>query len=127
MAFRVFHQPVKGLYWLSKDIYYKNDALPTEPDAKQLNNIRNHISHKYLKVQNSCYCPSSHRKANGYESTYPIDENELQEQTIKLLKLARSALIYLSLAVESHEKQAKQNNQGLSVQMQMNEVGYQRW
>ena len=119
--------PLKGLYWLSKDIYYKNDDRPTEPDAKQLNNIRNHISHKYLKVQHSCYNPSIHRKTNGYELTYPIDENELKEQTIKLLKLVRSALIYLSLAVERHEKQTRENKQGLTVSMQMNEVGDQRW
>lgn len=119
--------PLKGLYWLSKDIYYKNDARPPEPDAKQLNHIRNHISHKYLKVQHSCNSHSSYRKSNGHESTYPIDENELQEQTKKLLKLVRSALIYLSLAVEWQEKQTRQKEQGRTATMQMPEVGEQRW
>jgi hypothetical protein len=99
--------PLNGLYWLSKDIYYKNDKRPTEPDAKQLNHIRNHISHKYLKVQHSSNNPASWRENNGHELTYPIDEAELQEQTIKLLKLVRSALIYVSLAVNCEEKQRR--------------------
>lgn len=117
---------LKGLFWLSKDIYYKNADRPTEPDAKQLNHIRNHISHKYLKVQHSCCNPNSYRKSNGHELTYPIDENELQEQTIKLLKLVRSALIYLSLAVERQAKETRQTEQGLTGSMQMFDVGEQR-
>lgn len=118
---------LNGLYWLSKDIYYKNTDRPTEPDAKQLNHIRNHISHKYLKVQHSYDNPSNYRKSNGHELTYPIDEKELQEQTIKLLKLVRSTLIYLSLAVEWQEKQTRQKEEGHTATMQMSEVGEQRW
>jgi hypothetical protein len=108
---------LNGLYWLSKDI---NAKRPTEPDAKQLNHIRNHISHKYLKVQHSTNNPASWRKNNGHDFTYPIDEAELQEQTIKLLKLVRSALIYVSLAVHCEEKQRRLKvESGLIAEMSM--------
>lgn len=118
--------PLKGLYWLSKDIFYKNDKRPIEPDSKQLNYIRNHISHKYLKVQHSSNNPASWRKNSGDD--YPIDEKELQEQTIKLLKLVRSALIYVSLAINWQEKNNPKTERNKIVGVSMANVDdNQRW
>ncbi|MDD4962598.1 MAG: LA2681 family HEPN domain-containing protein [Gallionella sp.] len=120
---------LNGLFWLSKDVFYKDDKRPTEPDAKQLNHIRNHISHKYLKVQHSYSNPASWRENNGHELTYPIDETELQEQTVKLLKLVRSSLIYVSLAIHWQEKQNPlKESDGLVAEMPMYHIeDNQRW
>lgn len=99
--------PLRGLYWLSKDLYFrKSDHQPIEPDAKHLNHIRNHIAHKYLCV----YCDwasdiKSRRENKGHRLSYPIGDEEFICQSVKLLKLVRSALTYLSLA--AHAKDSK--------------------
>jgi len=99
--------PLRGLYWVSKDLYYKaNPEQPTEPDARHLYYIRNHITHKYLKVHDHILCDTvSWRERHGYDLLYPISELELQEQAVKLLKLVRSALIYVSLAAHWSERE----------------------
>lgn len=101
--------PLRGLYWLSKDLYFKkSDHHPIEPDAKHLNHIRNHIAHKYLCV----YCDwasdiESLRKNKGHHLSYPIGDKEFISQSVKLLKLVRSALIYLSLAAHAQESKSR--------------------
>ncbi len=51
-----FHQfrnwPLRGLFWLSKDLYEDEPEFreAIEPDARALNEIRNHAEHKYLKI-----------------------------------------------------------------------------
>lgn len=44
--------PLRGLFWLSKDLYEDKQGFmePMEPEAQQLNEIRNHLEHKYLKI-----------------------------------------------------------------------------
>ncbi len=40
--------PLRGLFWLSKDLFDDTFKSATEPDAAELNDIRNHLEHKYL-------------------------------------------------------------------------------
>ncbi|MEE7627893.1 LA2681 family HEPN domain-containing protein [Methylobacter sp. Wu8] len=118
--------PLRGLYWVSKDLYYKADSSqPMEPDARHLNYIRNHITHKYLKVHDHILCDTSNwRDKEGHELSYPISDRELKQQAIKLLKLVRNALIYVSLAAHSNECKAREKiGEGLIGEMQLFEIG----
>lgn len=42
--------PLRGLFWLSKDLYEARFKEYIEPDAQELSEIRNHLEHKYLKL-----------------------------------------------------------------------------
>ncbi|MGX5746211.1 LA2681 family HEPN domain-containing protein [Bacillus toyonensis] len=105
--------PLKGLYWLSKDLYYKGDIdyrNVIEPDAQKLDEIRNHLEHKFLDIHFPFY------NIQGDKSlTESINEDELYERTIKLLKLSRAALIYLSLAIHIEEQNRKEMYAGKNI------------
>lgn len=100
--------PLRGLFWLSRDFYYKSSSdRAVDPEAKVLHDIRNHIAHKYLRVHDHVlYGAAEERARRGRELSFPVSDVELSGQSIKLLKLVRSALIYLSSAV-AHEESRK--------------------
>ena len=102
--------PLRGLYWLSKDLYFKKSGYHSiEPDAKHLNHIRNHIAHKYLCVYSDWITDArKHRENKGHHLSYPIGDEEFKYQSVRLLKSVRSALIYLSLAAHAHESKSRQ-------------------
>lgn len=103
--------PLRGLFWLSKDFYHKSNAdRAVDPEAKILHEIRNHIAHKYLRVHDhTLYGATEERARHGHDLSFPVSDSELIEQSVKLLKLVRSALIYLSAAV-AHEESRKFKN-----------------
>jgi len=101
--------PLRGLFWLSKDFYEKKDEFrdSIEPEAKDLYEIRNHLEHKYLKLHLGYW---SKPDRNDFFSTGLIDSlahslyrRDFEDKTLKLLKLVRSALIYLTLAIQCEE------------------------
>lgn len=100
--------PLRGLYCLSRDFHLKPVGEgAVDPEAKVLNEIRNHIAHKYLRVHDHVlYDAKGDRERNGDELGYAISDQELEHQVMKLLKLARSALIGLNCAV-THEEVAR--------------------
>lgn len=117
--------PLRGLYWLSKDFYHKSNAVRVvDPDAKIIHEIRNHIAHKYLRVHDHfLYAAAEERARLGHELSYPVTDRELIEQSIKLLKLVRSALIYLSAAVAHEESEiSKNHSEDFLGQMHINTV-----
>jgi tetratricopeptide (TPR) repeat protein len=117
--------PLRGLYWLSKDLYFKrDDDQSIEPDARHLNHIRNHIAHKYLRVYDDFFVDAkSFRENEGHELHYSIGGEEFIAQSIKLLKLVRSSLIYLSLAAHAEEARSRQKRGGgLMAEMELYEV-----
>ena len=97
--------PLRGLFSLSRDFYYQSTSPRTvDPEAKVLHEIRNHIAHKYLRVHDDMlYSAAGDRARNGRDLSFPVSEEELIGQSIKLLKLVRSALIYTSSAI-AHEE-----------------------
>ncbi|MDD1702596.1 MAG: hypothetical protein LUQ31_06420 [Methanoregula sp.] len=101
--------PLLGLFWISKDLFEDKmgfaDAL--EPDAKEWYKIRNHLEHKFLKLElsdNEDFNFSSvlFRKSNKNLS-YSIEIHDFERKALKLLKTVRSALIYLVLAMQYEE------------------------
>lgn len=90
----------RGLYWLSKDFFEKETSflLAIEPEAKQLAEIRNFIEHKSFKLVEM---GSNEIADNGL--TYIIQRDDFEEKTLKLFRLVRSAIIYLSLGINLEE------------------------
>ena len=100
--------PLRGLFWLSKDLYEAEFKEFIEPEAKELSEIRNHLEHKYLKLHEAL---RSGHSSNNVETiwhdnlTFSMHRREFESKTLRLIKMARAALIYLSLAIHYEEQQ----------------------
>lgn len=96
--------PLRGLFWVSKDLFEKNENFSDciEPDAKDLNELRNHLEHKYLKVYLDGF------RLPDFDFTrdklaYFISRSELASKTLRLLKLVRVSISYLCFAIHIEE------------------------
>ena len=87
---------LRGLYFLSKDLFEGEFRDVAEPDAANLARLRNQIEHRFVSLQ---YCPYG----DSDETHRLITVEDFQEKTLRLLKMAREALIYLSLAMHREE------------------------
>lgn len=100
---------LRGLYWLSKDIFEEEFKEATEPDAQLLYELRNHLEHKFVTVHDSFF---SSVYTSQSEQTIPgkldISIAELTSKTVRQLKLARAGIIYLTLAVHAEEQRRAQ-------------------
>jgi len=101
---------VDALYWLSCDLTDNPDLTNNSnkwkapnPSAAEIRKIRNAIEHGWLRVA-------------GQEKTiwetqndfaYVITPDNLQQSTLFLLKLVRSAMLYIYMAVSYNENQSK--------------------
>lgn len=111
---------LRGLYWLSKDLYEPNFQGVAEPDARGMAHLRNHLEHKYCQVHEDLGINySSFATAqNGQRLGFRIGREKLDTKTLHILKLARAALIYLSLAVHREEQAGRAVKDGtLAVSM----------
>ncbi len=96
---------------MSKDLYEHNSDFKEglEADARQLYVLRNHLEHNYLLIQDDARDPSSSKpRLRGMDdgSVYVIGRSDFANRTLRILKMARAALIYLSLAVHWEESQS---------------------
>lgn len=92
---------LRGLFWLSKDLYEKDDSefvSSLEPDAKDLALMRNYIEHKSFKTVEFGELSFVD---NGL--TFLISRREFELRTLKLFRLVRAAMIYLSLGINQEE------------------------
>ena len=90
---------LRGLYWLAMDIVgdAPDDQDSIEPDAAHLRKLRNALEHRCLVLRDIAT-----NFPMGIVATASVDDFHMQ--TILMLKLARAALIYLSLAVNREEQ-----------------------
>jgi len=102
--------PLRGLFWLSKDLHEDKPSFKESisPDAQGIHEIRNYLEHRYLKLHDSLW--KRPLKNDVSASSWPIDtlafslyRREFEAKTLRLLKLVRAALIYLSLAINFEE------------------------
>ncbi len=105
--------PLRGLFWLSKDLFEDEPGFRNaiEPDAQELNEIRNHAEHKYLKVHEAEWSPSvsaarsSH--GTGDRLARSVGRHDFEAKALRMLKHARAGLIYLSLGVHGEEQRRR--------------------
>lgn len=110
--------PLRGLYWLSKDLFEEGMKDSMDPDARALSELRNHLEHKYVKVHEDLL--SIRRDFDPFRDklAHMVSRLDLERRTQRLLQLARSALIYLSLAMHHEERKRKlEGDQGLAAPM----------
>jgi len=97
--------PLRGLFWLSKDIFEDDFREFTEPDAQFLSELRNHMEHKFVSVHdNFLRTISPFTTETPKVGVFDISVDDLISKTLRQLRLARAAIIYLSLAVYAEEK-----------------------
>jgi len=103
--------PLRGLFSLSKDLYENRSGFKEtlEPDAKELHDIRNHLEHKYFKLHDDLWHrPSSKEddvvKALSDKLAFSLYRGEFENKTLRLIKMARAAFIYLALAIQTEER-----------------------
>ena len=100
--------PLRGLYYLSKDLYDKDFKDVAEPHAAHLARLRQQVEHRFLSFQ--VYGENESTETHQYMLT-----DDFQERTLHLLKMAREALIYVSLAMHVEEysrKESQRNDNG---------------
>lgn len=102
---------MRGLFWLGKDLYEDRPGFREvmNPDAEGLWEIRNHLEHKYLKLHEGDWhgpLPDDSQASFGLVDTlaYSLARREFTQKTLKVLKMVREALIYLSLGIHCEEK-----------------------
>lgn len=96
--------PLRGLFWIARDIHDRAALRdPIDPDAQELKAIRDHLEHKYLKVHDPI--PRA-VLPDGLRDQYAklIGRASLEAKTVKLLRLAQSAITYLSLGIHTEER-----------------------
>ncbi len=96
--------PLRGLYWLSRDLFDEEIHESIEPEARELNSIRNHLEHKYLKLHDLPFSSESNDELFLDTLSQSILLSDFEKKTLQLLKLARAALIYLSLGMHQEER-----------------------
>ncbi|MBM7405912.1 MULTISPECIES: LA2681 family HEPN domain-containing protein [Sphingomonas] len=96
--------PLRGLYWLSKELFDDEIKRTTAADARELHDIRNALEHKYLQVHEGwawdlmLTLPAS----NGLGLS--INSDLLEAKALRMMKIARAALIQLALAIGVEER-----------------------
>jgi tetratricopeptide (TPR) repeat protein len=94
--------PWRGLYWLSQDFFDEKLSATAEPDALELHRIRNKLEHSYLKLH-EMGSGSSPGSLFHDRLAYSLSRHDFQSKTLHVLRLARAALIYLSLGMDQEE------------------------
>lgn len=97
--------PLRGLFWLARDIYEPAFQDVAEPEAQRLADLRNHLEHKYCQVHEDLGIGYSRfaGRGDGAKLALTIGRDALEAKTLHILQKARAALIYLSLAVHREE------------------------
>ncbi|RUN75001.1 hypothetical protein EJC47_18750 [Sphingomonas sp. TF3] len=98
------NRPLRGLYWLSKDLFDEQLKQSTGPDARELHDIRNALEHKYLQVHEGWAWPLMRTPPSSHGLGLSIDSDLLEAKSIRVMKIARSALIQLALAIGVEER-----------------------
>jgi LA2681-like HEPN len=100
-----------ALYWLAKDFSEKENDEVAEPQARRLSDIRNHIEHKCLRVT-----ATEPLTPPPDDLALMVSRNQFQAKATHLLKLARSALIYLAIGVGLEERRREPSRAGLPIE-----------
>jgi hypothetical protein len=102
--------PLRGLYWLSRDVLDEHDGTrhSLDPDAENLKNLRHTLEHRCIVLR------EMNLRSNDMGIVVTMPWDEFQTKALRLLKLVRASLIYLSLAVRQEERDRATRRQGRS-------------
>jgi hypothetical protein len=104
--------PLRGLFWLSKELFDSQLKRTTAADARDLHGIRNALEHTYLRVIEGWAKPFMINGANNSDFGIAIGSDELEAKAIRVMQMARSALFYVSFAIGIEELKKQRANPG---------------
>ena len=96
--------PLRGLFWLSKELFDDQLRSTTAADARELHDIRNALEHKFLHVHEGWAWPQSRLPLGSDVLGLSISSDLLGKKALRVMKMARSALIQLALAIGVEER-----------------------
>lgn len=101
--------PLRGLYWLSKELFDEQLKRSTAADARELHDIRNALEHKYLQIHEGWAWDLMLTRPVPDALALSIDSDLLEAKALRVFRIARAALIQLAAAigVEEREKGAR--------------------
>lgn len=99
--------PLRGLFWLSKELFDDELKQTTSADARELHSIRNALEHTYLRVSEGWAKPYMINGASKNEFGISIGSDELEAKSIRVMQIARSALFYVSFAIGVEERKKR--------------------
>ncbi|MEQ9467916.1 MAG: LA2681 family HEPN domain-containing protein [Ekhidna sp.] len=110
----------RALYWISKDLFHNNSNYKTalEPEATEFSKVRNHIEHKGFRVYDQDVFNDLTPSIFEDKLSYSISFEEFLKKTLKVVKTAREAIIYLSLGIRWEERE-RGGNDGSSPSINM--------
>ncbi len=115
--------PFRGLFWLSKDLFDPAVQDVMEPEARALYLVRNKLEHSYLKVHEIVVPRMRHKIVPDLWTdrlAYPVQREMFESMTLHVFRLARAALIYLSLGMHREElRRDKANPKAKRVSMKL--------
>lgn len=88
-----------SLYWVLCEFYEKYGEAENASE-KELSVLRNAIEHKFIKVHEYTWNRELCFESDGF---YHVSENKLKKSVMRLLELAREALMYLVYAIGVNE------------------------
>lgn len=100
--------PLRGLFWLSKELFDDRLKSTTGPDARELHDIRNALEHKFLQVHEGWARPFMSTAPSSDGLGLSIDSDLLEAKALRVMMIARSALIQLALAIGVEERARNQ-------------------
>lgn len=104
--------PLRGLFWLSKELFDDELKQTTAADARELHSIRNALEHTYLRVSEGWAKPFMINGTNNSSFGIAIGSDELEAKAIRVMQMARSALCYVSFAIGVEERRKQLENPG---------------
>ena len=90
------HSEFSSLYWLARDLDYKNGSYKT------FRRLRNVVEHRFLRVLDCTLTSVDIELDDDNKLEYRINYNDLHEQTWKVIRLVRHAIIYLFFAFNKY-------------------------
>jgi hypothetical protein len=102
--------PLRGLFWLSKELFDDQLKQTTAADARELHAIRNALEHTYLRVSEGWAKPFVIDGTNNGNFGIAIGSDELEAKAIRVMQIARSALFHVSLAIGVEERKKNHSN-----------------
>lgn len=111
---------LRGLFFLSKDLFDGAFKEVAEPDAANIARLRQQVEHRFLSFQ---HFP----EGTDTETHWILAADTFQDKTLRLLKMAREALIYLSLAMhleETRREEASKNEERLRISLNPRRIDF---
>ncbi|WP_256434229.1 LA2681 family HEPN domain-containing protein [Bartonella sp. HY038] len=119
--------PLRGLFWLSKELFDEDINATTSADAQDLHTIRNALEHSYLRVIEGWAKPFMSPETRDRILGITIGSDELETKAIRIMQIARMAILYVSFAIAIEEKKRKEKHPAkLSFEMPLSNLKISR-